>query len=136
VDTGLYYLGQAQAHLDFALFCRTLGSEPRTPPRVPALTEAITALEREVLEIYSPASAAEQGTYGPFVQMNVTIKKARELDARGYRYGALYTYLDARRRLELFRDSGAAADPETLRRQAADWHQRLAGEGGGAAGHQ
>lgn len=148
---GLYYLGKAQALLDFALFCRTLGTVPPSPsgdqggetlapPQVPALTEAITALDLEVLDLYSPASAADRPVYGPFVQLNVTIKKARELDAQGYRYGALYTYLDARLRLELFRESGAtaksaAADTETLHRQAAEWHQRLDGQGPGAADH-
>ena len=130
---GLYYLGQAQGLLDFALFCRSLGTEPSgRVPQVPALTEAITALELEVLDLYSPASAADRPVYGPFVQLNVTIKKARELDAQGYRYGALYTYLDARLRLELYRDSSTAPDIETLRRQAADWRQRLHAEMRGA----
>lgn len=135
---GAYYLGKAQALLDFALFCRTLGTTSQAPPQVPALTEAITALDFEVLDLYSPASADDRPVYGPFVQLNVTIKKARELDAQGYRYGALYTYLDARLRLELLRDSGAtaksAADTEALHRQAADWHQRLVSRPVGESG--
>ena len=100
---GLIYLGIAQGQRDFAAFARTL-SEPSTkkPPSVRPLSAELDWLEDEMLAAYRPPASIDR--HPAFIGASSSLKEARELDAAGLRYGALYKYLQAAVRLAVLGD--------------------------------
>jgi hypothetical protein len=112
VDAGLYYLGESQSVGKFAEFCRSL-SIPAPQPAVPLRSIAVelAAREREAAAEYERADAAGRRA---FISVNVALKLARELDARGQYAGALLEYLLATR------DLGLATSPSLEAARVAD----------------
>lgn len=130
VPDGLFYLGLAPAHLDFAVFSRALrlgpaGALPRTRP----LDAELARAEAETLEAYRRAEA-EAGQANQQQQLfngvNSTLKLAGELNRAGLHAGALHKYLDAL--LLLGRAVSATPTPgeaARLRARAAESERRL-----------
>ncbi len=110
---GLYYVGTAEADRQFAALTRAL-SEPssKTPPAVRALGTELDRLEDEMLAAYRPPAAIDK--HGDFIGASAALKEARELDAAGLRYGALYKYLQAALRLDVLRGTPASATTDDL----------------------
>jgi hypothetical protein len=108
-DSGLFYLGSAQAERDFVAFARRLSvPTPLKPPPVRGLEAELDALEGELLASYRPPAAIDK--HREFISANSAVKEARELHAAGLRYGALLRYLQAVLRAAPFR---AAGPPDT-----------------------
>ncbi len=94
LDSGLFYLGAAQAHRDFVAFCRTLGLRGEgAAPKLRPLSGELDGLEGKLLAAYRPPASIDR--HGEFIAANSAVKDARELDAAGLRYGALARYLQA-----------------------------------------
>lgn len=139
-DSGLFYLGSAQAQHDLIAMLRDLSpasSEP--PPPLRDLTPELDALEAAMLAAYRPPASIER--HGEFIGASSTVKEARELNAAGLRHGALLRYLQAALRIAPLagQAAGPAAPPPSspadselaarLRQHAA----RLSGSGGDAS---
>jgi hypothetical protein len=122
---GLYYVGTAQAQRDFATLTRTL-SEPSTkaPPRLRSLSVDLDRLEDQMLAAYRPPAAIEK--HGQFIGASSSLKEARELDAAGLRYGALYKYLQAAMRLGVLGAPPGPVAAGSLSARLADLDVRLA----------
>ena len=96
LSAGLYYLGESQAGAKFAAWVRALGweSSGRRPP-MRSIEPQLTAFERDVVQKYERAEAAQRPTY---IGVNVALKLARELNTHGRYSAALLEYLRARTR--------------------------------------
>lgn len=96
LPAGLYYLGESQAGAKFAAWVRGLGweSSGKRPP-MRSIDPELTAFERDVVEKYERAEAAQRPT---FIGVNVALKLARELNTQGRYSAALLEYLRARTR--------------------------------------
>jgi hypothetical protein len=93
-DSGLYYLGAAQAARDFGSLARTLSGGPAlTLPPLRALGPDLDALEGEMLAAYRPPLSIDK--HPEFIGASSALKEARELDAAGLREGALLRYLQS-----------------------------------------
>ena len=93
-DSGLYYLGAAQAQRDFIVLARRLSLPSGPPaPRVRALDAGLDALQGEVLAAYRPPASVDK--HPEFIGISSAIKESRELAAAGATYGALLRYLQA-----------------------------------------
>lgn len=103
-ETGLFYVGAAKAERDLIDFLRSLPDEGRGAlPPVRSLSRELDALEGELLALYVPPASIDK--HGEFIGASSMLKEARELDAAGLRYGALFRYLDATRRTAQIRGS-------------------------------
>jgi hypothetical protein len=126
-DSGLFYLGSAQAERDFAAFARRLAAPTALkPPPVRRLEAELDGLEGELLASYRPPASIDK--HRDFISASSAVKEARELQAAGLGYGALLRYLQAVLRAAPLRAAGppdAAATTARLRELEA----RL-GEGG------
>ncbi len=119
-EYGLFYIGAARAQQDFATFCRRLSAagfdgaaasarpagsarpadssapaaaaSPRSPPLRPLAAE-IDALDAALVRAYRPPASIER--HAEFITASASLKEARELDAAGFRHGALLRYLQA-----------------------------------------
>jgi len=122
---GLYYVGAAQAQRDFAAQTRAL-SEPtgKTPPVLRPLSAELDGLEDEMLAAYRPPASIDK--HAAFIGASSALKEARELDAAGLRYGALYKYLQAALRLDVLRAPAKAPDAAALASRLAGLEARLA----------
>ncbi len=125
-EYGLFYFGGAAAHLDFALFCQSLGldAQGRALPLRP-LDAELKRLEEEILNAYRrPGASAQQARYNA---ANSTLKVATELNAERRYAGALLKYLDAARILAQI-DASAAEPPAAaaLREKGELMRARLA----------
>jgi hypothetical protein len=122
VESGLYYLGQALAHLDFATYCRQL-QVLRPRHRLP-----LRSLEPELKQIEAQTVAAFKEAEGSNRQplynaVNSSLKLARELNAERRYSGALLQYLEACLRLNLI--GAEASDKQRVTAQGARLHRRL-----------
>lgn len=112
-ESGLYYLGSAQAQHDWLAFARGLPPGPLlTPPRFRALTAELDGLEADLLRAYRPPASIER--HRDFITASATVKDARELDTKGLRFGAMLRYLQASARVALLQPAPAAIEPATL----------------------
>ena len=126
-DSGLFYLGSAQAERDFAAFARRLSAPtPLKAPPVRGLEAELDALEGELLARYRPPASIDK--HGEFITASAAVKEARELDAAGLRYGALLRYLQAVLRAAPLRAAGPSGVAATTSR-LGELEARLA-EGG------
>ena len=93
-DSGLYYLGESYASMDFAAFVRS-GSWPAAArrPRLRSIAPELAALDREMTTKYETMERANHPTY---IRASAALKQARSLDERGAREGALFEYLLSR----------------------------------------
>jgi hypothetical protein len=106
-DSGLFYLGAAQARSRFVEFARRLAQKGGPPaPPVRSLVVELDALEGELLAAYRPPLSIDR--HPDFINASATLKEARELDQAGLHHGALLRYLQAAQRLAQIR--GAALD--------------------------
>jgi hypothetical protein len=127
-DSGLFYLGAAQARAAFAAFCRGLArpSKDQAPP-LRSLEAELDEVEGELLAAYRPPASIDK--HREFIAASATLKTARELDGAGLRYGALLRYLQAVQRSAVLRSGTVSkADPERARR-LGELDERLAAPG-------
>ena len=127
-EAGLYYIGAALAQKQFAAFCRSLSAptpQEATQPR--SLEVELDALQGELLLAYRPPASIDR--HGQFIVANAAIKEARQLEAAGLRYGALYRYLEAVLRVGLARAAGPTADALDLAGRVRDLGAQLSASG-------
>jgi hypothetical protein len=127
-DSGLFYLGAAEAQRDFLDLARRLSlpSGP-PPPRLLALDAGLDALQGEVLAAYRPPASVEK--HPEFIVVSAAIKEARELAAAGAEYGALLKYLQAAIRFGALRTPPPAPDAAAIAPKLKALEARL-GAGG------
>jgi hypothetical protein len=97
-DAGFFYLGSAQAQLEFSRYCSTMRTLP--PPealKIPGLEHEIDVFEDLLLASYKPPASIDQ--HPVFIRTSGEIKQAHELVDAGFYYGALYRLINARVRL-------------------------------------
>ncbi len=105
---GLFYVGAALAQRDFVAFARTLHEPDSKPlPALRPLVPDLDGLEDALLAAYRPPVSIER--HSDFIGASASLKEARELDRAGFRYGALYKYLQAAQRLPVARDEAGVA---------------------------
>jgi hypothetical protein len=103
-DSGLFYLGSAQAQQQFVTFARSMSPRRAAPqPRVRAIAQETDALESTLLALYRPPVSIDR--HSEFIGANSALKEARELDEAGLHYGALQRYLLAVMRVALLQQS-------------------------------
>lgn len=123
-DSGLFYLGAAQAQRELAAFCRTLTEKASLPPpTLRSLNLELDALEAQLLAAYRPPVSIDR--HGEVIVASAALKEARELDAAGLRHGALLTYLQAVLRLGLVEPPSTLPESEALSRELASFAARL-----------
>jgi hypothetical protein len=122
-DSGLFYLGAAEAQRDFVALVRRLSlpSGP-PPPALPGLQAGLEALQADVLAAYQPPASVEK--HPEFITTSALIKEARELAAAGAPYGALMKYLQAAVRFAAVRGL-AASDVPAVSAELARFEPRL-----------
>jgi hypothetical protein len=125
VANGQFYLGLAQAELDFALFCHGLKFDSAgTPPPVRSLAPDLAALEREVLLAYRQAGASDQ--QGTFIRLNASLKVAQDLEhERLYRGAWLQTLEVWRALLPVKTKSAGPPSAEALQAESEALRARL-----------
>lgn len=120
-EAGLFYLGAAEGNQQLAALCRAASAPARRPaPTVGSLAAALDALERDLLAAYRPPASIDR--HRDFIGASAMLKAARELDAGGWRYGALLRYLQATVRVAQVRSTGEALAADEAQRalDAAD----------------
>jgi hypothetical protein len=123
-ESGLFYLGSAQAQREFAAFCRTLSApSPLAAPPVRALDGELDALESEILAAYRPPASIDR--HDEFILASSTLKEARDLSAAGLHYGALLRYLQATQRFAPLRPARASLDAAGLAGRLRELGARL-----------
>jgi hypothetical protein len=91
-NQGLYYMGNARANIDLALFTQNLRFEPKKNSlRFMSLDKELTSLEREIIDAYRGSTPEEQTRYNA---LNAALKLAQELNDRGWFEGAALKYFD------------------------------------------
>lgn len=129
-DSGLFYLGSAQAQSDLVAWLRELDEESSgEAPPLRSLGPELDALEGEVLAAYRPPASIDR--HGEFITAGALLKEARELDAAGLRYGALLRYLEASLRSAMISGPpapGPEPGPEALAARLREHERRLAAE--------
>ena len=124
-EYGLFYIGQARAQREFVAFCRTLAEpSPRPAPPLRAIGPELDALEGELLAAYRPPASIDR--HDEFILASSLLKEARELDAGGFRYGALLRYGHAAVRTAMLRPVAPGLEGEGLARTLDAWDVRLA----------
>jgi hypothetical protein len=119
VSSGAYYLGRAEGQMELALFLSRLTSlSARTTMVIPMLAEPINRVENDIVSAYARPGSTSQHT--SFILANSALKLARELDQRGWRYGALATLLRGVFALTLATLPPPAADQEKVLMRRAD----------------
>jgi len=122
INSGLYYVGLAPAHLDFALFSQQLRFErPKPARKLKSIGPQIESLEQSAIKAFQdPNNATKQRS---FIVINSSLKMARELNAEKRYAGALKCYLDAL--LEFGLVDAAVPDSATVKSQAEALRTRL-----------
>lgn len=91
-NQGLYYIGNAQANIDLALFTQSLRFQTKKINlKFVSFDKELTQLEREIIESYRTSAPEQQTTYNA---INAALKLSQELNERGWFEGALLKYLD------------------------------------------
>jgi hypothetical protein len=123
-DAGFFYLGSAQAQLEFSRFCATMRtSPPSTTLKIPGLEHEIDTFEDLLLASYKPPASIDQ--HPVFIRTSGEIKQARELLASGFYYGALYRLIDARVRLSKILTPGKSISAKVANERADEWLKKL-----------
>ena len=107
---GVYYLGEAKASGEVALFCQSLRFDGlRQPLAVRSYLPELDRLQEKVRAVYQPPLSIDR--HSEFISLNSTLKLAQELDAAKLYYGALYQYLVALRLYSVL-DPAAPSPPD------------------------
>ena len=136
---GLYYLGEAQAEVQFAAFVRSLNvPASASAPPLRSIAAEIAALDVEMTTAYETMERASHSTY---IVASAALKQARTLDERRQFGGALFQYLLSRylfaplrgpaaqdATVERIRQSAATLDPK-IDNSIAELFLQLAAEG-------
>jgi len=124
-ESGLFYLGAAQAQRDWVTTARDWsGSLAVGPPPARALGPEIDALQSVLLAAYRPPASIER--HREFITASATLKEARELDAAGLRFGALLRFLQATSRVAQLKSMTAAQpDAATIRERLREVEARI-----------
>jgi hypothetical protein len=88
---GLFYVGQAQAARNFVKLCREVATPRESVLDLHPLAPEIATLQHELLVAYRPPAALLM--HSEFIAASSLINDAVELDAVGFRHGALLRYL-------------------------------------------
>lgn len=114
ISSGLFYLGESAAVYEFSSFCRKLDwPAAMPPPKLRSLDKELDVLDAEVAKAYSAADAAVRSA---FINVNVTLKLARETNGRGHHAAALLQYLLARYRFAMISAPAVTASTDLQRR--------------------
>jgi hypothetical protein len=114
ISSGLFYLGKSTAVYEFASFCRKLDWPAVVPP--PPLRSVDTELDVLDAEVAKAYGAADAAVRSAFINVNVTLKLARETDGGGHHAAALLQYLLARYRFAMISAPATAASSDLQRR--------------------
>jgi hypothetical protein len=128
-ETGLFYIGAAQAQIGLARFAASLrdaGAADR-PLEPRSVAREIAAVQDELIAAYVPPAAIDQ--HPVFIRISALLKQAEELDAAGLRFGALYKLLDAKMRVARLLQPQRKLTFDEARRRASDVQSRLAATG-------
>lgn len=106
-DSGLFYLGSAQAQQEFVSFAGRLPAAAQTAPVLRALGPDADALERRLLSLYQPPASIDR--HPEFIAASAALKEARELQAAGLQFGAWFKFLQATQRTALLQSTAAPA---------------------------
>jgi hypothetical protein len=94
---GLFYLGEARGERSFVRLAAQLAQpSPRPMPRLRSVAPELDTLEHELLAAYRPPASLQR--HPEFIAASAALKEARELDAAGFRFGALVKLLETARR--------------------------------------
>ena len=127
-ESGLHYLGAAQAARDYVALVRALAAPaPLASPPLRSVGPELEALEDRILAAYRPPLSIER--HRDFIAAGAAVKEARELDAAGLRHGALLRYLQAVQRFAVLRGPAEAGAAE-LDGRLREMESRLAAGGG------
>lgn len=121
-DSGLYYLGAAQAQQEFVAFVQRLPASAQRPQTLRALGPDAAALERRLLSLYQPPASIDR--HSEFISASAALKEARELQAAGLHHGAWFKFLQATQRTALLQ-SPAVPAVEVLRARLTDADREL-----------
>lgn len=93
IGNGLYYLGQARANLDFALFCQGLGLKAAGGTiKLRSMDAELAALEAEIVKAFDrPEAAPNQRAY---IVAHSVLKISLDLNREKRLAGALHAYLE------------------------------------------
>jgi hypothetical protein len=127
VEAGLFYLGRAKAHLEFALFCRGLDAVASgAAPSLRSLAPELEELEREVMQAYRRLGEADQDN--AFIRINASLKVAQDLERERRFGGALLQYLEVFRALEALNSMPAESlAPDALKSLSESFRAQLSG---------
>jgi hypothetical protein len=110
-EAGLYYIGIAQAGMDFTRYVNGLHlSASGDQPSLRDITPELDELDRRILKKYATASDEDMDGYIP---VNVLLKQAREMNAKGWLAGATLAYLQAE--LQFDASSKTEMDPAAIK---------------------
>ncbi|HEY7291791.1 MAG TPA: hypothetical protein VH583_18275 [Vicinamibacterales bacterium] len=112
VESGLYYLGESYAAMDFAAFLRS-GSWPAagSRPAFRSIASELATFDREMTTKYETMEPANHPTY---IRASAALKQARSLNDHGAFEGALFEYLLSRYLFAPLRGSADAASRERI----------------------
>jgi hypothetical protein len=126
-DSGLYYLGAAQAQQQFVSFAHALPRGAATPLVLRTLESDAQALEQRLLALYQPPASIDR--HAEFIAASAALKEARELNDAGLRHGALLKFLQATQRTAQLQ-AMAVPDLDVLRARLARVQQDVDGMAG------
>ena len=124
LENGLFYLGRVPGCLEFALFSQQLHfTPPRSGLKARSFEPELAALEAETLAAYKQTADKD---LRPFINVNIAMKMATDLNHEKRYFGALLKYLDASLALKLLTASPPTPDEQTaLKKQHAAFGQQL-----------
>lgn len=127
-DSGLFYLGAAQALQEFVAFAQKLPGRSQESPALRAIKPETDALERRLLSLYQPPASIDR--HPEFISASAALKESRELLAAGLHHGAWFKFLQATHRTALLQPPAVpAVDVLRARLAATDAELRaLAGD--------
>ena len=125
VANGLFYLGLAQAQLEFARFCQSLAlTATGARPALRSLAPELAEVEQEILQAYrQPGAAAQQNAFN---RINSALKVAQDLERERRLSGALFQYLEVWRLFAALLPPAEQAPLAALKTQSAAFRARLA----------
>jgi hypothetical protein len=115
-DSGLFYLGAAQALQEFVAFAQKLPGRSQRAPALRSPAPDADALEQRLLSLYQPPASIDR--HSEFISASAALKEARELQAAGLHYGAWFKLLQATHRTALLQAS-AVPTADVLRTRLA-----------------